>query len=88
MNGSLAGDLTTGVHPEPRRKGGLGANAGGLPVEQESPAPIAAEERQPSCFALENEKGEDWRETRMSALGQKRTLACKCPLRANVDDRP
>src|SRR5262245_41425102 len=30
-------------------------NAGGLRVEQESPAPIAAEERQPSCFALEDE---------------------------------
>ena len=37
-------------------------NAGGLPVEQESPAPIA-EERQPSCFALEDEKGEDWKGT-------------------------
>jgi len=36
-------------------------NAGGLRVEQESPAPIAAEERQPSCFALEDEKGEDWK---------------------------
>jgi hypothetical protein len=37
-------------------------NAGGLPVEQESPAPIA-KERQPSCFALEDEKGEDWKGT-------------------------
>jgi len=37
-------------------------NAGGLPVEQESPAPIE-QERQPSCFALEDEKGEDWKGT-------------------------
>ena len=33
-------------------------NAGGLP-EPESPAPIRADEHQPSCFALEDEKGED-----------------------------
>jgi hypothetical protein len=37
-------------------------NAGGLPVEQGSRASIA-EERQPSCFALEDEKGEDWKGT-------------------------
>ncbi|MGC1317730.1 MAG: hypothetical protein WA866_14000 [Pseudolabrys sp.] len=35
-------------------------NAGGLP-EPESPAPIGADEHQPSCFALEDEKGEDWK---------------------------
>jgi hypothetical protein len=38
-------------------------NAGGFRVEQESPAPITTEERQPSCFALEDEKGEDWKGT-------------------------
>jgi len=36
-------------------------NAGGLQPEPEIPAPAAADERQPSCFALEDEKGEDWR---------------------------
>lgn len=35
-------------------------NAGGL-LELESPAPIAADEHQPSCFALEDEKGEGWK---------------------------
>jgi hypothetical protein len=35
-------------------------NAGGL-LEPEPPAPITADERQPSCFALEDEKGEDWK---------------------------
>ena len=33
-------------------------NAGGLQVE---PEPNATDERQPSCFALEEEKGEDWK---------------------------
>ena len=36
-------------------------NAGGLQLEPEIPAPIAEDERQPSCFALEDEKGEDWK---------------------------
>jgi len=36
-------------------------NAGGLQPELEIPAPIAADERQPGCFALEDEKGENWK---------------------------
>jgi len=36
-------------------------NAGGLQVEPASRAPIVPDERQPSCFALEDEKGEDWK---------------------------
>lgn len=35
-------------------------NAGGFLAELESPA-IATDERQPGCFALEDEKGEDWK---------------------------
>jgi hypothetical protein len=39
-------------------------NAGGLQAESESPesaVPMAADERQRSCFAWEEEKGEDWK---------------------------
>ena len=37
-------------------------NAGGYkPVHPEIPPPMAAEERQPSCFAMEEEKGEGWK---------------------------
>jgi hypothetical protein len=36
-------------------------NAGGYkPAHQESPPSLVAEEHQPSCFALEEEKGEGW----------------------------
>jgi hypothetical protein len=37
-------------------------NAGGYHAEPESPMPTqeAAEEHQPSCFALEEERGEGW----------------------------
>jgi len=35
-------------------------NAGGLRPESEIPAPTPADEHQPSCFALEEERGEDW----------------------------
>jgi hypothetical protein len=37
-------------------------NAGGL-LEREPLASTTAAERQPSCFALEDEKGEDWKGT-------------------------
>ena len=37
-------------------------NAGGYkPVHPQIPPSMAAEERQPSCFALEEEKGEGWK---------------------------
>jgi hypothetical protein len=37
-------------------------NAGGYkPVHPEIPPPMAVEERQPSCFAMEEEKGEGWK---------------------------
>ena len=36
-------------------------NAGGYkPAHPETPPSTAADERQPSCFALEEEKGEHW----------------------------
>lgn len=39
-------------------------NAGGYPAEPPPIAPsTAAEEHQPGCFALEEEKGESWRGT-------------------------
>jgi hypothetical protein len=37
-------------------------NAGGCsPEHLENPPSMAADERQPSCFALEEEKGEGWK---------------------------
>jgi hypothetical protein len=37
-------------------------NAGGhKPAHPETPRSMAADERQPSCFALEEEKGEHWK---------------------------
>ena len=36
-------------------------NAGGYkPANPETPSTTTADERQPSCFALEEEKGEHW----------------------------
>jgi hypothetical protein len=42
----------------------LNANAGGFkiePAQPETPPPMAPAEHQASCFALEEEKGEDWK---------------------------
>ena len=36
-------------------------NAGGHDVEPQEPASLLADERQSSCFAWEEEKGEDWK---------------------------
>jgi hypothetical protein len=36
-------------------------NAGGYKPEHSETPLIAADERQPSCFALEDEKGEGWK---------------------------
>ena len=36
-------------------------NAGGCDGETETPPSTATDERQPGCFALEEEKGEDWK---------------------------
>ena len=36
-------------------------NAGGSKVEPETPASTSADEHQPSCFALEEERGEGWK---------------------------
>ena len=43
-------------------------NAGGYkPAEPQTPHAMAAEERQPSCFALEEERGEQWKGTGRAA---------------------
>ncbi|HEX4988790.1 MAG TPA: hypothetical protein VFW91_08435 [Candidatus Binatia bacterium] len=36
-------------------------NAGGSKVESETPVSTPADEHQPSCFALEEERGEGWK---------------------------
>jgi hypothetical protein len=36
-------------------------NAGGFKVEPETPVFTPADEHQPSCFALEEERGEGWK---------------------------
>ena len=36
-------------------------NAGGHTVEPETPLSAPAEGRRPGCFALEEERGEDWK---------------------------
>ena len=36
-------------------------NAGGLSAEPETPESTPTEERPPSCSALEEERGEDWK---------------------------
>ena len=36
-------------------------NAGGHTVEPETPVPTPTEDRPPSCFGLEEERGEDWK---------------------------
>ena len=35
--------------------------AGGFKVEPETPVSTPADEHQPSCFALEEERGEGWK---------------------------
>ena len=36
-------------------------NAGGHNVEPQGPASLSVDQRQSSCFAWEEEKGEDWK---------------------------
>jgi hypothetical protein len=36
-------------------------NAGGYGDEPETPKSAATDDRQPGCFALEEERGEDWK---------------------------
>ncbi len=36
-------------------------NAGGYKPVEQAPTPLTANEHQPSCFALEEEKGETWK---------------------------
>ena len=43
-------------------------NAGGLEPDPKIPALTSTDDRQPGCFALEDEKGEDWKGSGASRL--------------------